>query len=396
MNLTPEQRQAVEARGGDVIVTAGAGSGKTRVLVERYVGLLADHEIDQLVAVTFTEAAASEMRSRVREAVMTRPELGRHAQNIDNAIIGTIHSLCLQLLREKPVEAGIDPAATVLDDDEARAERLAVSRDAVEMAAAGDGPGIEALLMAGIFGVQKSLENMVARRDEVEDAFSAMGGESPVVWMSTVRQRLEEFVREPMDEVRTELSGHRDFLSSAQIPGQSDALTPLVQDVLDTLGDPQTGEHEELLTRLEGVSQLPSPGNRGSKNAWAEPPKTVRDTIKEIAKAYETISSYVWSDADTEALQALESLRDLFRAARDRYEARKKELSALDFLDLELKAIELLKSSPRTAAAYRGRFRHVLVDESQDLNPTQYDFIELLGGRETAGIWPSASILCGR
>ena len=63
MNLTPAQEQAVTERGRDVIVTAGAGSGKTRVLVERYVSLLEDHDIDQLVAVTFTDAAAAEMRA---------------------------------------------------------------------------------------------------------------------------------------------------------------------------------------------------------------------------------------------------------------------------------------------------------------------------------------------
>ena len=72
MNLTPEQERAITERGHDVIVTAGAGSGKTRVLVERYVRLLQDHEIEQLVAVTFTDAAAAEMRGRVREAVMSR------------------------------------------------------------------------------------------------------------------------------------------------------------------------------------------------------------------------------------------------------------------------------------------------------------------------------------
>ena len=122
MNLTPEQEQAVTERGRDVIVTAGAGSGKTAVLVERYVSLLEDHEIDQLVAVTFTDAAAAEMRGRVRKAVMSRTELTRHVQYLDRASIGTIHSLCLQMLRDNPVEAGIDPAATVFGEDEAQIE----------------------------------------------------------------------------------------------------------------------------------------------------------------------------------------------------------------------------------------------------------------------------------
>ena len=382
MNLTAEQQQAVEARGGDVIVTAGAGSGKTRVLVERYVSLLADYEIDQLVAVTFTDAAAAEMRGRVREAVMTRPELSRHAQNIDTAIIGTIHSLCLQMLRENPVEAGIDPAANVLGEDEAQVELLAACRDAVEAAAAGEGPGLEALLRLGVYSAQSSLPRMVERRDEVESAFAALGGDTAAEWERGVRRTLDDFIDVLIDETRPVLCEHRDFLTNAHVPMETDSLTPIVEEVLETLGDPEDGDANNLLERLEAVSLIPSPGNLGSRSAWFKPPKAVRDVVKAIRETYGAIQPFEWNDADAEALAALESLRGLFRGARDRYEARKRELSALDFLDLELKAIELLRTSPRTAADYRSRFKHVLVDESQDLNPTQFDFLELLTGAD--------------
>ncbi|MYH41285.1 MAG: AAA family ATPase, partial [Chloroflexi bacterium] len=110
MELTAEQAAVVAARGSDVVVTAGAGSGKTRVLVEHFIGLLADHALPEVVAVTFTEAAAAEMRERVRREVLTRPELSAHRADLDRAAIGTIHSLCLRLLREHPVEAGGVPA----------------------------------------------------------------------------------------------------------------------------------------------------------------------------------------------------------------------------------------------------------------------------------------------
>ncbi len=384
MNLTPEQQKAVTERGRHVIVTAGAGSGKTRVLVERYVSLLEDYEIDQLVAVTFTDAAAAEMRGRVREAVMDRPELERHQQHLDRAIIGTIHSLCLQLLRENPVEAGIDPGATVLDENVAQAEILAACRTAIESAAAGEGPGREALLGLGVYQAQSALPRMVARRDEVDRAYVAMGGGSPEHWGPHIKQVLERFAEPLIGECRSRLAEHRDFLTDAQIPEQTDALTQTVERVLSALGDPSTGTTQDLIERLYSASMIPSPGNRGSQSAWRFTPKEVRDSVKVIREAYDEIAPFIWNTADVNSLPVLESLRDLFLSASERYETRKRELSALDFLDLELKAIELLGNEP-VAAAYRERFRHILVDEAQDLNPPQYELLDLLAGRKAAG-----------
>ena len=122
--LTRQQAAVVADRNADILVSAGAGSGKTRVLVERYVALLAECRIPQIAAVTFTDAAATEMRERVRREVRGRAELACHLRDIDQAVIGTIHSLCLQMLREHPVAAGGVAAARILPDDEAEYERI--------------------------------------------------------------------------------------------------------------------------------------------------------------------------------------------------------------------------------------------------------------------------------
>jgi ATP-dependent helicase/nuclease subunit A len=127
--LTDKQKSAAKARTADLAVTAGAGSGKTNTLVARYTSLLADdHPLRSVVAITFTEKAALEMRSRVRSTLQklistadSQPErqfwIGLNAQ-MDSARIGTIHSLCLEILRAHPVEARIDPKFTVLDEAE--------------------------------------------------------------------------------------------------------------------------------------------------------------------------------------------------------------------------------------------------------------------------------------
>ena len=135
MDLTSEQRMIIEAEASDLAVVAGAGSGKTHVLVERYLQLLRGCSIPQIAAITFTEAAAAEMRERVRRAVMSDPSLEQHRELLDEAAIGTVHSLGLRLLREHPVEAGLDPAAAVLPDDEAELLRRAACIEAIDAAA---------------------------------------------------------------------------------------------------------------------------------------------------------------------------------------------------------------------------------------------------------------------
>src|SRR5437763_10407184 len=132
MQWTEAQRQAIETRRQRVIVSAGAGSGKTRVLVERFLRLLEENpswKVSDIVAVTFTEKAAREMVSRIRREIRSRIEQAEsaaareswraHRNALDSARIGTIHSLCAAILRAHPAEAGIDPAFSVLEELEA-------------------------------------------------------------------------------------------------------------------------------------------------------------------------------------------------------------------------------------------------------------------------------------
>ena len=131
---TPEQRAAIESRDRDVFLEAGAGTGKTRVLVERYCeAVCADEvEVDSILAFTFTERAAAELRGRIRRTLMERAqaaraagdkhraaELGDHARATERAWVTTIHGFCRRLLAAHPVAAGLDPRFRVLDEAEA-------------------------------------------------------------------------------------------------------------------------------------------------------------------------------------------------------------------------------------------------------------------------------------
>src|SRR5829696_5327507 len=128
--LLPEQAAAAYEINKHISVTAGPGSGKTTVLVERYLHILREHSlsIDQIVAITFTNRAANEMRQRLRDnlhhmlRIATEEERRRwlnYKRTLDGAVITTIHGFCARLLREFPVEAGIDPQFLLLDEHRA-------------------------------------------------------------------------------------------------------------------------------------------------------------------------------------------------------------------------------------------------------------------------------------
>ena len=380
MGVTSEQAGILAERGRDVLVTAGAGSGKTRVLVDRYVSLLADHRISEMAAVTFTDAAATEMRERVRREVLTREDLRHHRSEIDEAIIGTIHSLCLRILRDHPVEAAIDPATRVLADDEAEFELTRACIDALEAAADADDQRALALRELGLYAATLQLPLMVARRDEVEAAYRALPGETVEDWAAHVRKLLDEELRAAVEEARPVLAERAAWLRAALEGSGEDALSSRLHDCLAALGDPDTGDASDLLARVEKA------GGRvnlrgGSARNWAADIKEVKEamgSIRDMAKGFKALPR--WNDYDQTALEALASLRRLFDDACTRYSSRKQELVALDYLDLEIRATELLSEHPEIAAAYGSRLRHLMVDELQDTNPTQIKFLDLLKG----------------
>ena len=137
---TPEQRAAIETRDRDVFCEAGAGTGKTRVLVGRYCGALLEDgaEIEEILAFTFTERAAAELRQRIRRELAGRGER-RLARDTEGAWVTTIHGFCRRLLASHPVAAGLDPRFRVLDAPESQRLLSQAAREAVEaLVTAGD------------------------------------------------------------------------------------------------------------------------------------------------------------------------------------------------------------------------------------------------------------------
>src|SRR3989338_7785618 len=118
--LTETQRKAVEIYDQNVCVSAGAGTGKTDVLVERFLYLIENGyaRSGEILAITFTEKAAQEMKSRIAQRLRQRG-LEQARRELENTYIGTIHYFCARILREHPIEAGVDPDFRVLEEEDA-------------------------------------------------------------------------------------------------------------------------------------------------------------------------------------------------------------------------------------------------------------------------------------
>src|SRR5919197_1832778 len=158
MKLNPEQRAAVDAR-GLVFVSAGAGTGKTRVLVERFARAVCDEGVDveSILVITYTEKAAGELRSRIRAELTARgrPELARA---LDGAWISTIHGFCHRLLRSHPFAAGVDPRFRVVDESQGRVLRSEAFERALTEFCAGDDPArVRLLAVYGADGLRRML-----------------------------------------------------------------------------------------------------------------------------------------------------------------------------------------------------------------------------------------------
>jgi ATP-dependent helicase/nuclease subunit A len=346
--LSDAQRAAVEHGPRDACVTAGAGSGKTRVLAERFVHLVQTHglRVRDIAALTFTEKAAAEMRERIARYFEAAGNHRAHAE-VEFAPISTIHAFCARLLRLHAVEAGVDPAFQVLQAGDARLlQEDAILLAEAELAARDDAAlGIAAFLPAGdprpfirlvLDAVRGSgLAADALRWESVADA-------APLV--ADVREALE--VLEPF------------------FVGATDAARVQVEDALSLVdvvlsgglsGADQVFAAFQAAARVDALKSIKGKGYASARNA-------ARDALSALAGAY--LDAF---GRDT----VLPHLRTWLASVDEHYTQRKRERSALDFTDLERESLRLLERLHAKGRDADLAPRALLVDEYQDTNPLQ-------------------------
>ncbi len=351
-DFTPEQLAAIERRDGSLLVRAGAGTGKTSVLVERFVrAVLEDGEpVESILAITFTEKAAAEMRTRVRRRFV---ELGRRdeARDSEGAWISTIHGFCSRVLRAHSLSAGIDPDYRVLDALEA--ERVAL--EAFDRALAdflGQGEDPERLEMAAAYSTD-------TLREMVRAAYSLLRSRGQR------RPRLE-LASQPRAAGQHERLAAASTAALAELGGESGAKVASAIDRLERCG--------AALKRLAD-GQLADPAELGSLKVAGGAKALATPPLDEYRQALADYSELCTAQRQYLSHNLLRVLLELFG---DHHERLKRERSGLDFEDLELVTRDLLKGDPGIREAWAGRFSHVLVDEFQDTNPLQNELLGLL------------------
>jgi ATP-dependent helicase/nuclease subunit A len=347
---TPEQRAAIEARGRDVLLEAGAGSGKTGVMVERYCRLVVDEGVspDAVLAFTFTDKAAAELRTRVR-AELSRRAVGSDARavraaallaTIGGAWITTIHGFCNRVLAAHPVAAGVDPGFRVLDQPEAeRAAREAFDAALAEFLAGGE-----------------------PAREETVAAYDLEGLRGVIV------------------TCHDELRSRGDAAPALPDPPPSDpaeALAATIEAAGECLDELPEGDGKRLALE-EALARLTIPGPPPSLTEL----EALRPSgkAKPLAPFREALEAAIARTAEAgDGGVAYRHLADLLRLYTAAFEAAKERRAGIDFEDLQILAARLLERA-EIGQAYRGRFSHLLVDEFQDTNRLQLRLIEALQG----------------
>jgi ATP-dependent exoDNAse (exonuclease V) beta subunit len=331
----PEQRAAIEAR-GEVFVSAGAGTGKTAVLVERFARAVCEDglDVDSILVITYTRKAAGELRSRIREALLARGRTDA-ARKLDGAWISTIHGFCNRLLRAHPFAAGLDPRFRELDEAQAAVLRSEAFDEALASFCAGGDPDRLRLLVA--YGGARLRGMLIG----IYETLRAAG--RPLVLELGEAAALNERVEE-LREVAAFLAGDA---GATETQRQNSAAMLVLLD-----GRP-------VADRMLDLTVFRARGERAA--SYEEARKRVEQA------ALDTIAA-----VDRELLQ---ELLDRFHGA---YSAAKERESALDFEDLQLAARDLLRDHPEIREREQLRFRSLMVDEFQDTNRLQCELIDLL------------------
>lgn len=376
--VSSHRTRAVEDCDRDLAVTAGAGAGKTTVLVDRYLRLARDPDVGpgRILAITFTRKAAGEMKERVIRQLEKAGETDLRRKT-EAAIISTIHGFCERVLREHPFEAGIDPRFTVLSEyDEALFVEEAVQAMYGRKDLRSYAIRLKKSFKGGwqIFGlvrtVAKSLrEGSKAARAEAD----AIVDEAMV--LALARARAEEYVRaadsrvlECMKKVHPLLEA-APFKSKGVMYSESREYLQALRDCLKAKS--AQAASIEVLSKIRFTGQFSDDDTR----------QAIRPTLEAI-KADAPIATFSNWDSEERLERELFPLkRAIYSAATEigrSYEAHKKQIGSLDFHDLQQITAKLLETDARVRCGYADHFRHILLDESQDTDELQYQILELL------------------
>jgi ATP-dependent helicase/nuclease subunit A len=378
-----EQREIITtALDRNILVEAAAGTGKTTCMVARMIALLRAGEcagIRNLAAVTFTRKAAAELRSRfqleleraAREATGEgKANLERALEDMEQCFVGTIHSFCGRLLRERPVEAGVD-----LDFEEIDEEADGRLREEAWLAFTCE------LSSHDPQGLLDRLHRLGLRLADLEETFKLFADFPDVEeWPVPDREFTLPGREKALEEVRGYVSHMRELAPRLPREHGNDQLIPAYKRlprVFSHLGDPGSPE------QLAGFLELFDRNLKVVQKAWVAGGDFSGEEAKQESARWDRFREEVarpvlrhWYELRYGVvLQVLERARE----TNDRL---RRERGQLNFQDLLMYAARLLRENPNARRYFQTRFTHLLVDEFQDTDPVQAEILLLLASAQ--------------
>ena len=390
------QEQAATDPNPRIAVTAGAGAGKTLTLVARYLHLLEQgYPLRSILAITFTEKAAREMRIRTRAAIahLTRDNDSAFFisySDLDSARIGTIHSLCAEILRAYPSEAGLDPAFEVLEGGLAAALQAQAIDSALAWAVTDDS-------LAALFAsfkesdLREILRILMSHRLDISSSLLQEKGWGDKKKFSS---RLASYLVAHLDSPAW--TDALAALASQGSPVPEDKLEFARRDVLAQWDKIQAARASENWdAALAGLAALRKAISiQGKKDNWDDI-ESVRAAMTDLRSRYDEQLKFLAEKArfslDEQLAGQLPALQCLFSQVLIEYQTHKEERQALDFDDLEGLTAQLLVGHPEVRLHLQSELRAVLVDEFQDTNDRQRQIVYTLAGFDPQSAIPPAS-----
>lgn len=416
-SYTPNQQRVIDTRNSNILVSAAAGSGKTAVLVERIVRMVCDEknpvDIDRLLIVTFTGAAASEMRERIAAGIQKKlleNPLSAHIQKqatlLHNAQITTIDSFCLFLLRNHFNEIGLDPAFRIADEGEIKLLQQDVLAQLFEDAYASGEEDFQE--MVEIFcpeGRESRLEQYVLNLSRYASSFPW-----PEEWLL---ERKKDYLTESVEEIcqsnygryltediRRMITGCREKLEQAERLCEEPDGPYMYGELLEKeIGQLERLEGMDSLEKWEGAitavsfDRLPSKKDESVSPVKRELAKNIRNQakscIQEIGEKFFATPLVLAAEQGRACEKPVAVLIDFVLEFNRRMQEKKREKKIVDFSDMEHFALDILikrengkMEASDVAREYRQHFTEVLIDEYQDSNLVQEYLLSAVSGEE--------------
>lgn len=423
MKWTAEQQQAIDESGSDILVAAAAGSGKTAVLVERIIQKVVSTEnpmdIDALLVVTFTNAAAQEMRTRVgtalEQALQDHPtslHLKKQLSLLQRSSISTLHSFCMDVVKQYAYAIDVDPAFRIVDDMEAELMKQEVMDELFEtwygqeeqtsffsvvdrFSTDRSDADVEKLILH-IYNFSKQHPwpnewlNQLAEIYMIPEDWE----EDELEWLTMLKQEVAhqldamEQELEFAENVSREPDGHYPYIETIE---KDLEVVKEMRARADNWGELYNYMSQASLARLSGKRAESNPDKKERAKAYRDSFKKRWDDLK---KAYFTRALSDHVEDMQELAPVVKEVTNLVKQFMDSYDQAKREKAVVDFSDLEHFCLQLLTDESSTpenvipssiAREYQEKFTEVFVDEYQDTNLVQETILSMLSAQEGPG-----------